>query len=203
MIAYIKGELFKKEDEKLILLNNNIGYEIIFPAFLKKLIEEKNKGDELAFYIYYYQTERQPKPFLIGFASYNEKEFFQKFISVEDIGPLKAVKAMTMPIHKIALAIEQKDIDFLKTLKGIGEKTAKKIIASLSGSMEKFITFDGLDHEKGKVYISEEITSPVLDILINRLGYKQLDAKKMITDAFSENKAISTPEELLDEIYRK
>jgi holliday junction DNA helicase RuvA len=200
MIAYIKGELFKKEDERLILLTNNIGYEIIFPAFFKKELEGKKKGDELFFYIYYHQTERQPKPILIGFTTEEEKNFFQKFISVEAIGPLKAVKAMIMPVHKIASAIEAKDVNLLKSLKGVGERTAKKIIAALSGKMESFAL---VDRTYENISVSSEFTESVLDILINRLGYKPFEAKNMIDEAFIRNKDISSSEELFDEIYRK
>ena len=99
---------------------------------------EKQTGDDVSFYIYYQQTERQPKPVLIGFNLEAEREFFQYFISVEDIGPLKAVKALNVPIREIARAIESKNVDALKQLKGIGNRTAQKIIATLEGKMDKF-----------------------------------------------------------------
>lgn len=62
MISYLKGTLFKKEDEKILLLVNNVGYEILIPAFLMQKINTKKVGDDLILYIYYHQTERQPKP---------------------------------------------------------------------------------------------------------------------------------------------
>ena len=79
--------------------------------FLTKAI-----GDEISLYVYYYQTERQPKPVLIGFNLEAEKEFFQYFISVEAIGPMKAVKALTISVGDIAHAIESGDV---KTLNAI------------------------------------------------------------------------------------
>jgi Holliday junction DNA helicase RuvA len=73
----------------------------------------------VSLFIYYHQTERQPKPLLIGFNFEPEKEFFEKFITVEDIGPPTAVKALVMPIAKIAKAIEERDSRTLESLKGL------------------------------------------------------------------------------------
>ena len=99
MIGYLEGSLLKKGEDRILLLSNQIGYEIILPAFVMEAIRPKETGDPLSLYIYYQQTERQPKPVLIGFNLEAEKEFFQLFVTVEDIGPLKAVKAMTIPVR--------------------------------------------------------------------------------------------------------
>ena len=129
MIGYMEGKLIKKEEDRILLLANQVGYEILLPAMVMDNIRRSNIDDEISLYIYYQQTERQPKPVLIGFNTEEEKDFFQLFISVEDIGPLKAVKALNIPIAEIANAIESKDAAKLTTLKGIGTRTAKKIIA--------------------------------------------------------------------------
>ena len=200
MIGYLTGKLFKKEDEKILLLVNNIGYEVLIPGFIKKRLEEKELGDELELYIYYQQTERQLKPLLIGFDSEEEKDFFQHFLSVEDIGPSKAIKAMNISVHEIAYAIETKNSEELKRLKGIGERTAQKIIATLSGKMKKFLLTTVLEPKIKS--IKKDLRQPVLDVLLNRLGYKFLEANKMIEDALTHNSRILTPEELFDEIYK-
>ena len=138
MIGYIEGKLLKKENERVLILAHQLGYEVLLPAVVMETIQHKALGDPLELYIYYHQTERQPKPVLIGFNMEVEKEFFQYFISVEDIGPMKAVKAMNMPVRDIARAIENGDITALRRLKGVGNRTAQKIVATLSGKMEKF-----------------------------------------------------------------
>jgi len=157
-------------------------------------------GDEVSLYIYYQQTERQPKPVLIGFNLEVEKEFFQYFISVEDIGPLKAVKALNIPVRDIARAIESKDINKLKQLKGIGDRTARKIIATLEGRMNKFALIREADEVKVPVF--EDFSKQVLDLLVIQLGHRTIDAKKMIAEAMKRNSAIATPEELFEEVYR-
>jgi len=202
MIGYLKGRLLKKEEEKILLLVNNIGYEILIPCFLWQKLNAKKNGDDLILYIYYQQTERQPKPILIGFETEEEKEFFQNFISVEDVGPLKAIKAMNIPINEIASAIESKNIKKLKMLKGIGERTAKKIIASLAGRMEKFAFSYSVEYNNKEETI-KELKSQVIEILVNRLGYKFPEANKMIEETLKRNPEIAEPEKLFDEIYKK
>ena len=200
MIGFIKGTLLKKEEDRVLLLAGSIGYEIYLPAVVMETLAGKAADDELSFYIYYHQTERQPKPVLIGFNLEIEKEFFQYFISVEDIGPLKALKAFNMPVWEIAGAIESKDVSKLKQLKGIGQRTAQKMIATLEGKMDRFAgTFSG--ETKAMPQISA-VTDPVLTVLVEQLGHRRSAARKMIDDAFRRNPGISTPEELFDEVYR-
>jgi Holliday junction DNA helicase RuvA len=200
MIGYIEGKLLKKEKERVLILANQLGYEILLPAVVMESLQTKAIGDSLELYIYYHQTERQPKPVLIGFNMEVEKEFFQYFISVEDIGPMKAVKAMNIPVRDIARAIESGDLGALQRLNGVGSRTAQKIVATLSGKMEKF----ALIH-KGEVPAAVPISDLgqlVLDVLTKQLGHKTADAKRMIAGAMDRNPAIATPEELFDEIYR-
>jgi len=200
MIGYIEGRLLKKEEERVLILANQLGYEVLLPAVVMETIQNKAIGDPLELYIYYHQTERQPKPVLIGFNLEVEKEFFQYFISVEDIGPMKAVKAMNIPVRDIARAIENGDTAALRRLKGIGSRTAQKIVASLAGKMEKFALI-----RKGEAPPEtpvEDFTQLVLEVLTRQLGHKNTDAKRMVTAALKRNPVIGTPEELFDEIYR-
>ncbi len=200
MIGYIEGKLLKKENERVLILANQLGYEVLLPAVVMETIQHKALGDPLELYIYYHQTERQPKPVLIGFNMEVEKEFFQYFISVEDIGPMKAVKAMNMPVRDIARAIENGDITALRRLKGVGNRTAQKIVATLSGKMDKFALIR--KGEAPPVTPVEDYSQLVLDVLTKQLGHKPADAKQMIAGALTRNPAIVTPEELFDEIYR-
>ncbi len=90
MIGYIEGNILKKEEDRILILANQIGYEVLLPAIVMESLQNKEVGEEISLYIFFQQTERQPKPVLIGFNFEVEKEFFQYFISVEDIGPLKS-----------------------------------------------------------------------------------------------------------------
>ena len=200
MIGYLEGKLLKKEEDRILLLVNQVGYEILLPAFVMETFSAKAVGEDVSLYIYYQQTDHQPKPVLIGFNLEVEKEFFQYFISVEDIGVLKAVKALSIPVRDIARAIESKDINRLKRLKGIGDRTARKIIATLEGKMDKFALIRKA--EKVEEPVAEDFSKQVLDLLVVQLGNRITDAKKMIAEAMERNSAIGTPEELFEEIYR-
>jgi Holliday junction DNA helicase RuvA len=200
MIGYLEGKLLKKEADRILLLANQVGYEVLLPQFVMETLRTKACGDEIAFYIYYQQTERQPKPVLIGFNLEAEKEFFQYFISVEAIGPMKAVKALDLPIRDVARAIESKDAQRLQSLKGIGKRTAQKIIATLEGRMGKFAMIRADEPEV--LPVPEDFSQQVLEVLVNQLGHKTVDAKKMISQAFKRKPSISSPEALFEEVYR-
>ena len=200
VISYIEGKLLKKEDERIIILANQIGYEVLLPAIVMDTLKTKTDGEEISLYIYYHQTERQPKPVLIGFNLEIEREFFQHFISVGDIGPLKAVKALNIPVCEIASAIESKDAAKLKQLKGIGTRTAQKIIATLKGKVDKFALITR--EEPKEIQIMEDISKQMLNVLVSQLGHKTNDAKRMIAEAIKRNRTISTFEELFEEVYR-
>jgi len=201
MIGYLEGKLLRKGDDRILVLANQVGYEVLLPAFVMNTFRAKSVGDPVSLYIYHQQTERQPKPVLIGFNLEVEKEFFQYFISVEAVGALKAVKALDIPVRDIAIAIESKNVQKLKQLKGIGDRTARKIIATLEGKMDKFALIR--KSQKEETPIVEDLSQQVLDVLVDQLGYKIKDAKQMITDAMKRNSNISTPEELFEEVYRE
>ena len=201
MIGYLEGKLLKKESERILLLANHIGYEIMLPPIVMETLNAKSVGDEISFYVYFHQSERQPKPVLIGFNLEIEKEFFQNFISVEDIGPMKAVKALNIPVRDIAIAIESKDVARLMKLKGIGNRTAHKIIATLEGKMDKFALIRKTEY-KQQVPAIIDLAQQVIDVLVTQLGYKPSDARKLVAEAMNRNASISTPEELFEEVYR-
>jgi len=200
LIGYIEGKILKKEDDRILVLANQVGYEVLLPAFVMETLNSKSIGDQISLYIYYQQTERQPRPILIGFNLEAEKEFFQHFISVEDIGPLKAVKALTISVRAVARAIEERDVSTLIGLKGIGNRTAQKIIATLEGKMGKFALIrKDVPQEPPRI---EDFTQQVLNVMISQLGHRTPDAKQMIARALKRNSSISTAEELFEEVYR-
>jgi len=200
MIGYLEGRLLKIEDERILLLVNQVGYEVMVPQFVRQTLDDKHVGDEVALYIYYHVTERQPKPVLIGFNLEAEKEFFQLFLSVEAIGPLKAVKALDVSVRDIANAIELGDVAVLKQLKGIGARTAQKIVATLQGKVSKFALIR--KPESVNRIESKDIAAPVLEVLVNQLGHRPVDAKRMVAEALARNAAIASAEALFDEVYR-
>ncbi|HSB03978.1 MAG TPA: Holliday junction branch migration protein RuvA [Thermodesulfobacteriota bacterium] len=203
MIRYIEGKLLKKEEDRIVVLTNGVGYEILLPAIVRQTFNPKRAGEEgeiVKLYIYYHQTERQPKPLLIGFNYEPEKEFFERFIKVEDIGPPSAVKALVLPIPRIARAIEERDSKTLENLKGVGKRTADKIIATLQGKVGKFAMM-----REDQILAEEEVVDfkkQVEEVLVKDLGHKVSEAQRLIKEAILRNPEIGTPEELFEEVYR-
>jgi Holliday junction DNA helicase RuvA len=203
MIRYIEGRLLKKEEDRVVVLANGVGYEILLPAIVRKTFNSKKAGEDgevVKLYIYYHQTERQPKPLLIGFNFEPEKEFFEKFIKVENIGPPTAVKALVLPIPKIAKAIEERNSRVLENLKGIGKRTADKIIATLQGKVGKFALMreDQIPVDVEAVDFKKQVE----DVLAKDLGHKMSEAQVLVKEAMKRNPNITTPEELFEEVYR-
>lgn len=201
MIAYLEGTLLKKETDRIILLANQVGYEVLVPLFVMETINAKSVGDMVSLFIYYHQTERQPKPVLIGFHLEAEREFFLMFISVEAIGPLKAVKALNLSIRDIARAIESKNLEALKRLNGIGDRTARKIIATLQGKMGKFALIRDEDTDNPLLPV-DDFVEQVIGVLVDQLGHRMPEAKQMVQDAMKRKPLIANPEDLFDEVYR-
>jgi Holliday junction DNA helicase RuvA len=206
MIAYLEGRVIKKEPDRIVLLAGSVGYEVLLPEVVMNALKSRIHEEIISLFIYYHQTERQPKPTLIGFNHEVERDFFQQFITVEAIGPLKAVHALSVPVRKIAIAIENKDFKRLSKLKGIGNRTAQKIVATLHGKMKKFALMHQSEQEAddSKQFDTslEEIKLQVLDVLVNQLGHRSAEAEEMVENALKNSPKINTAEALFDEVYR-
>jgi len=203
VIRYIEGRLLKKEDDRVVVLANGVGYEILLPPVVRRSfngITAGEDGEMVRLHISYQQSERQPKPLLIGFNHEPEKEFFEKFITVGNIGPMTAAKAMMLNVSEIATAIENRDVAVIQRLKGVGSRTAEKIIAALHGKVGKFALMCEGRVPTGQE--TEDLSSQVEEVLVRDLGHRAPEARRMVMEAVKRNPAISTPEELFEEVYR-
>lgn len=200
MISYLEGTLRKVYADKLTLGVGGVGYEILIPGYVMNELRRTTKiGDALKLYISFNQTERQPKPVLVGFKTELDKEFFELFISVEDVGPSLAIRAMTRPVREIARYIEEKAVKDLKQLKGIGERKAEKIIATLKGKAAKYALIPEVELPS---MVPEDFTTEVETVLVSQLGHKLSEARKMIEEAMKRRPSIISSEELFEEVYR-
>ncbi|MBP1721632.1 MAG: recombination protein RuvA domain, partial [Deltaproteobacteria bacterium] len=76
MISYLEGTLFKKEGDKLVVLAQGVGYEVLLPSIVSQALAGKRSGedgDRVKLHIFYHQSEHQPKPVLVGFNTEVEK----------------------------------------------------------------------------------------------------------------------------------
>ena len=204
MIARISGKVIEKGTNNIIIDMGDICYEVSLPTTVMERLEENISAEgriNLITYHYFQVEPSRSTPILVGFLNEIEKEFFEIFITVSGIGPRAALKALNKPISLIAQAIDSSDIDFLKSLPGIGEQRAREIVAKLQKKIGKF----GLIRDRDfavKEKKDGDIEQDALSVLM-QLQYKKSEAQEMIRKALSRQPQVSTTEELLNEVYRQ
>lgn len=213
MIATLTGKLRRKLDDRVVLECGGIGYEVYLPPIAMRALESAtpeagDKASELALVIYYHATRDQPRPVLIGFTSDLDKEFFERLITVKDIGPMIAARSLAAPVAELAAAITRQDEKYLRALPGIGPQKAKNIVAQLQSKVSKF----ALAREDAAAQAPTTAPATPLDadglrelvweVLTKQLGHRPSEASQLITDALRRRPGVTTPEELFDEIYR-
>lgn len=201
MLYRIKGKSIKKEENRIIVDTGGIFYEISIPRTVyQRLSKEEGDMVELVLYHYFNIENNRAVPVLIGFIDDLEREFFEKFIKVSGIGPKAAIRALDKPITHIAKAIEEGDINFLKTLAGIGAQRAKQIVAQLQGKVGKFALIK--EEIFPEITVRKEIVEEARQIL-RRLQYSGKETDEMIKKAVGIKPLVADVEELLNEIYRQ
>lgn len=206
MISRISGKVIEKGANYLVLDTGAAGicYEIFIPATVMQRVDENINGDgtlTLKTFHYFQVEPSKSTPVLIGFLNDIEKDFFEIFITVSGIGPRAALRALNKPISQIAQAIDEGDLDFLRSLPGIGEQRAREIIAKLQNKVGKFglIQDKMLKEETAK---ASDITQEALAVLL-KLEYKKPEAMAMIKRALEISPDMETTEELLNVVYKQ
>lgn len=204
MISYLEGRLLQKRDDRIVVLAAGVGYEVMLPAAIRPAFRSRRagpEGDLVKLHISYHLTERHPKPLLVGFESPLEKEFFELLVTVEDIGPAAACKALAIDVARIARAIEAKDSRMLCTLDGIGPRKAEKIIATLHGRVGKFCLMPEAAGP-APAPAEEDFRAEVIAVLVEQLGHTRTEAQRMVQAALARKPEVGTAEELFEEVYR-
>jgi len=204
MISRITGKVVEKGSNYLLLDVGGLSYEVFIPHTVMQRLETNVGPQGVISLITYHYFQVEPSksiPILIGFLNEVEKEFFQAFITVSGIGPRAALKALNQPISLIARAIDEADVNFLRSLPGIGEQKAREIIAKLQRKVGKFGLIQDEDVGKKKAKITD-IEDEALAVL-SQLQYKKSEAHEMIKKAMVRSPDIQTTEELLNEVYKQ
>ncbi|MDD5079161.1 MAG: helix-hairpin-helix domain-containing protein [Candidatus Omnitrophica bacterium] len=204
MIARIKGKVIERGDNFILVENSGFAYQVLLAVINMQRLDEIIAADgtiDLITYHYYQVEPSRSTPVLIGFLNEVEKEFFESFITVSGIGPKAALKALNQPISQIARAIDEGDVDSLRSLPGIGQQRAKEVIAKLQNKVGKFgLIQDSQVKNAGSP--AHDMQEEVMAVL-TQLGYKKPEAQTMIKKALEHAGQIKTSEELLNEVYRQ
>ena len=172
MYAYIKGILVSKSPEVVVLENSGIGYEFSIGA--STYADLPALGEEVLLYTYHYLREDAEN--LYGFTTEEEKEVFEALISVSGIGSVKAIGILSnISAPELVSGILRKDKKVLSSVRGIGKKTAERIIFDLQ---DKVSSLTVSTH-------AAPITSDVDDAVsaLVALGWKEMEARRMASTA--------------------
>jgi Holliday junction DNA helicase RuvA len=133
MITHLNGKLVEKNPTSLVVECNGVGYEVkISLTTYSQLKEEESIKIFTQFIV------REDAQLLYGFATKEEREMFNHLISVSGIGPNTAmIMQSSLTPEEIAHAIQVEDVKTIQGVKGIGIKTAQRVIIDLKDKMLK------------------------------------------------------------------
>ena len=132
MIGYLSGTIKFKENNDLILEVNRVGYQVFVPVFVW---QDAKIGEKKELFIY--TNVREDDLNLFGFTHKEDKQIFMHLISVSGIGPKLALNILSFSngAKNIIRAIENADVDFFESIKGLGKKSSQRIIVDLKAKV--------------------------------------------------------------------
>lgn len=175
MIGYIKGKLLNADSGTVLLENNGVGYEIACSnSVYNRLID--NKGGE----VFTYLAVRDDGMFLYGFDSIKEKNMFLKLISVSGVGPKMGITILSnINLNDLAVKIAMSDVKGLSKIKGLGKKTAERIILELR---EKIVA-DGNEESESVEMKIEKVENEDAVIALMSLGLNKGESVVLVKKA--------------------
>lgn len=127
MIAWIEGEVILAKDPVIIKTNQGIGYEVYMVDATYDLVHENSMQ---ALYVHAHTKDEQLTHY--GFKTWEARALFVQLISVSGVGPKIAMLIMrSRSMEEVSRAISIQDLDFFSQVKGLGKKTASKILLML------------------------------------------------------------------------
>lgn len=180
MIEYIKGQLTELSPTDAIVECNGIGYHILIS--LQTFSQLENKTDVTVFIHHYL---REDEELYYGFASKDERELFRLLIGVSGIGAATArMMLSSLSSDEIRNAIIAEDINRIKSIKGIGLKSAQRLILELKDKIVKGgggADMSAIFASKDNAVVEEAVTALVL------LGFTKANVTKAVAAVVKEN----------------
>lgn len=179
MIEYIKGELVELTPTDAIVECHGIGYRILISLQTYSQLESRK---DVVVYIHHYL--REDEELYYGFATKDERELFRLLIGVSGVGAATArMMLSSLTSDEIRNAIIAEDINRIKSIKGIGLKSAQRLILELK---DKIVKGGGADtgvilSSRNNAVVEEAATALVL------LGFTKANVNKAISAVIKEN----------------
>lgn len=190
MISFLRGNVLEKTPAQLILDVNGVGYDVaITLSCYESLPKKENEAS-----IFTYLSVSENAMLLYGFASKDEREMFLQLISISGIGPkLGQVILSGIPPAELRHAILHADVNRLKSISGIGKKTAERIVIELKDKLAK----DGLiampaDSSAAPKAGAGDASEAILALV--SLGYKKAQAENAVQKLLKAEPSLSVEE---------
>ena len=194
MIDYIKGQITEINPTEVILETYGIGYRILISL---QTYEGLNGKNEAKVYIHHYL--REDEELYYGFASKDERELFRLLIGVSGIGASTSrMMLSSLTSDEIRNAIIAEDINKIKSIKGIGLKSAQRLILELKDKVVKGAGSDtsALFNSGSNTATDEAVTALVM------LGFTKANVTKAVTAVLKENPSASLEEIIQQSLKR-
>jgi Holliday junction DNA helicase RuvA len=177
MIAYLKGEFVKKTPAWVQVEVNGVGYEVQISLTTYARIRDLDKG-----ILHTLLIIREDAHILYGFFELAEKEMFQQLIAVSGIGASTArVMLSYMKAGELAAAIIKGDVKTLEGIKGIGKKTAERVVLELKDKLAKQGHEINISPMKNNT-LQQDALNALTALGINRTAAELALQKALITD---------------------
>ena len=196
MIGTISG-ILEEIDENVITINcNGVGYELFVSQTTLANLGEI--GSNVKVWTYLNVDIRDGEVSLFGFSSKAEKKMFLNLTSVSGIGPKTAVSILgTISVYDLASAIASGDANIIARVKGLGKKSAERIILELREKMENSSEFHKASQQKGVANDSEQ--EYAINVLLS-LGLNRFDATKRVREV---SEAGDKAEDIIQKVLRQ
>jgi len=186
MIAHIEGILESKIPTQVVIDVSGVGY--MLNISLNTYDELPSKGK---LRLFSHLIVREDAHILYGFSQEEERMMFRELINVSGVGASTALMVLSsMKPSEVILAVDQSDVNAFKSVKGIGLKSAQRIIVDLKGKLDKIESNNDFLSPQGNTYKNEALSALVV------LGIDKKKASNTI-DAILKSNEISSVEELI------
>jgi Holliday junction DNA helicase RuvA len=187
--AYVKGRLEKKGlDRAIVETQSGVAYEILIAESERS--EFPDTGEEIQLHTHLYV--REDKQRLYGFINRAARDFFRQLMTQKGIGPSLALSVLSdMGAERFREAIYDQDIDALKEIKGVGKKTAQRLIVEMAEKLPE------PDEKEGPRPLVDEAIEALLG-----LGFRKSEATEAVEQAADDAEHDDVEDLLSDSLTR-
>lgn len=185
MLDYIKGTVAELNPAFAVIDNHGLGYMINISLTTYDVLNRAGQGAQAQLYVH--ESIREDAHLLYGFASKREREAFMLLISVSGVGPNTARMVLSsMSVEEFSVAIASNNVAMFKSVKGVGAKTAQRIIVDLKDKIKQADV--SLIQQTGQA--AGEVFDEALAALV-MLGFSQQASQKALKSLFSKQPGLS------------